>query len=200
MARVRVACTCCARGTRSETLVLLLLVVGAQCWPCRPTLCRCLWSMSAVTYTLWRCLPCCHGSQPCGLSGFHCAFEHVFEVNVLCFLAAANSCCYALAACWSVCILTLTLAPVIASLMKFIACSTSCAAVPTAYSPDSADDSATTAWVPLPTCIVAPSRVTVNPLVDFLVVRQPAQSASVYTLRSNVLMPCGVIVGGTVCL
>ena len=33
MARVRVTCTYCARGTRSETLVLLLLVVGAQCWP-----------------------------------------------------------------------------------------------------------------------------------------------------------------------
>ena len=100
----------------------------------------------------------------------------------------------------SVCIFTLTLAPVIASLMKFIACSTSCAAVPIAYSSDSADDSATTACVLLPKCIVAPRRVIVNPLVDFLVVGQPAQSASAYTLRSNVLMPSGVIVGCTVCL
>ena len=111
---------------------------------------------------------------------------------LLCFCRLLNLCC----------ILTLTLAPVIASLMKFMihCCSTSCAAVPTAYSSDSADDSATTACVLLLKCIVAPRKVIVNPLADFLVVGQPAQSASAYTLTSNVLIPCGVIVGCTVCL
>jgi hypothetical protein len=64
---------------------------------------------------------------------------------------------------------------VIASLIKF---NTFCAPVPIEYSSDSAEDSATTACVRLPNCTVKPIRVIVNPLVDFLVVGQLAQSAS----------------------
>ena len=123
MAPVRVACTYCARGTRGETLVLLLLVVGAQCWPWRPTLRRCLWSMSAVTYfvkmsaglswvaTLWivripLCTSCCMNRY---LRSMCCTFL-LLPILVAMLLPLVGS----------VCILTLTFAPVIASLIVFL--------------------------------------------------------------------------------
>ena len=137
MARVRVGCTYCARGMHSETLVLSWLVVGAQCWPCRLTLCRCLWSMSAVTYfvkmsaglswvpTLWIVrIPVCTS----------CCMNRYLRSMCFAFLLLQILVAMLLPLVESVCILTWTLVPVIASLMKFIACSTSCAAVPIAYS------------------------------------------------------------------
>lgn len=86
----------------------------------------------------------------------------------------------------SVCLRMFTFVAV-ASPMKFAMCSPSCASVPIAYSSDSAEDSATTHHL----CAAAELYyvtdtiiVMMNPLVDFLVLGQPAQSASTYMLMS----------------
>jgi len=66
----------------------------------------------------------------------------------------------------------------IASVRKFLMCSASCAPVPIEYNSDSALDSATIACVLDPKWIVGPRYLIANPVVDFLVIVHPAQSAS----------------------
>ena len=73
-----------------------------------------------------------------------------------------------------ICSLLVSIVPV----RKFLMCSASCTPVPIEYSSDSALDSATIACVLDPKWIVDPMYLIVNPVVDFLVVVQPAQSAS----------------------
>ena len=62
----------------------------------------------------------------------------------------------------------------IVSIKKLRMWSDSCAPVPIEYSSDSALDSATIACVLDPKCTVAPRYLIANPVVDFLVVVQPA--------------------------
>lgn len=102
MARVRVACTYCARGTHSETLMLLLL----GCW------CSVLTMEANIVQVLVEYVCCdilCEdvGRVVMGPNLVDCQdpivykllYEQVFEINVFCLLAAAYSCCYALATC-----------------------------------------------------------------------------------------------------
>ena len=139
----------------------------------------------AIAVQLW----CCFVSMSAGLS---CVLILCIDSTPLC-----TSCCmkrYFTSMCFaffdepilvamllplvlSVCMRMFTFV-VVASLMKFATCSPSCAPVPIAYSSDSADDNATTACVLLPNCTTDPIIVTMNPLVDFLVLGRPAQSAS----------------------
>ena len=95
----------------------------------------------------------------------------------------------------SVWILICSLLVRIVSVRKFLMCNDSCAPVPIAYNSDSALDSATIACVRDPKWIVAPRYFIANPVVDFLVVVQPAQSASTKTSSIGTSLFPGIFVG-----
>ena len=95
----------------------------------------------------------------------------------------------------SVWILICSLLVSLVSIRKFLMCSASCAPVPIEYNSDSALDSATIACVLDPKWIVAPRYFIANPLVDFLVVVHPAQSASTKTSSVGMSLFLGIVVG-----
>ena len=95
----------------------------------------------------------------------------------------------------SVWILICSLLVSIVSIRKFLMCNSSCAPAPIEYSSDSALESATIACVLDPKWIVAPRYFIANPVVDFLVVVHPAQSASTKTSSVGMSLFPGIVVG-----